>query len=89
MNALTVYWVLAHYQKALCYEQLAQPTAARQRYKEFLSFWGGAAREIPQVQHARERMKLLSQQSRASDANATLRLPGRLNFLIEGRVVSY
>jgi hypothetical protein len=59
-NALTVYWVLAHYEQAACYEKLAQSTQAMQRLREFLSIWKESDPETIQVQEARTQLQALS-----------------------------
>lgn len=55
-----IYWVLAHYQQAICYEKMQLPTQALQRYEEFLSIWKDADPELKQPNEARRQAELLS-----------------------------
>lgn len=55
-----IYWVLAHYQQAICYQKMQLPTQALQRYEEFLSIWKDADPELKQPNEARRQAELLS-----------------------------
>jgi DNA-binding winged helix-turn-helix (wHTH) protein/tetratricopeptide (TPR) repeat protein len=55
-----MYWILAHYQQAICYQKMGLDRQALQRYEQFLSNWKEADPDLAQVKDARRQVDVLS-----------------------------
>jgi DNA-binding winged helix-turn-helix (wHTH) protein/Tfp pilus assembly protein PilF len=59
-DSTILYWVLAHYQQAICYQQSQFLKPAIERYQQFLSLWKEADPDLKQRADAQQQLHMLS-----------------------------
>jgi tetratricopeptide (TPR) repeat protein len=59
LNSDSYYWIVSHYKLGNCYEEVGDPELARKAYREFLSLWKDADKNLKFLKDAQMRLARL------------------------------